>query len=59
MDNLVKCTVYLADIEEWGRFNEIYAPYFDKNMPARAALATNGLALGARVEMECMAAFPD
>ncbi|MEE8118465.1 MAG: Rid family hydrolase [Gammaproteobacteria bacterium] len=59
MDNLVKCTVYLADISEWGRFNEIYAPYFDKNMPARAALAVNGLALGARVEVECIAAFPD
>ena len=58
MDNLVKCTVYLADIKEWGKFNAVYATFFDENLPARAALGVNGLALDARVEVECIAVFP-
>lgn len=54
-DNVVKCTVFLADIAEWPAFNEIYKTYFDSNFPARSALGANGLALGARVEIECIA----
>lgn len=54
-DNVVKCTVFLADIAEWPAFNEIYKTYFDGNFPARSALGANGLALGARVEIECIA----
>ena len=53
--NVVKCTVFLADIAEWPAFNEIYKTYFDGNYPARSALGANGLALGARVEIECIA----
>lgn len=57
MANIIKCTVFLADISEWPTFNEIYAGYFEKGrFPARSALAASGLALGARVELECMAA---
>ena len=56
MANLVKCTVMLADMKEWGRFNEIYTTFFDGPKPARSALGANGLALGARVEVECIAA---
>lgn len=56
MANLVKCTVMLADMKEWGRFNEIYTTFFDGPKPARSALGVNGLALGARVEVECIAA---
>lgn len=56
MANLVKCTVMLADMKEWGRFNEIYSTFFDGPKPARSALGANGLALGARVEVECIAA---
>lgn len=56
MANVVKCTVMLADMKEWGRFNEIYATFFDGPKPARSALGANGLALGARVEVECIAA---
>ena len=57
MSDIIKCTVYLADISEWPSFNEVYAGYFDKDRyPARSALAASGLALGARVELECMAA---
>jgi len=59
MDDVVKCTVFLADIAEWGRFNEVYKRYFKEPYPARSALGAAGLALGARTEVECIAAFPD
>ena len=55
MDDVVKCTVFLADIAEWGAMNEVYKTYFN-NKPARSALGVNGLALDARVEIECIAA---
>ncbi|HUP48453.1 MAG TPA: RidA family protein [Thermoanaerobaculia bacterium] len=56
-DHVVKCTVMLADISEWQAMNEVYVTYFSEDrMPARSALGTNGLALGARVEIECIAA---
>ena len=54
MDDVVKCTVFLADIGEWAAMNEVYVTYFD-DKPARSALGANGLALGARVEIECIA----
>lgn len=55
MDRVVKCTVMMADMREWDRMNVVYASYFPKNKPARSALGANGLALGARVEIECWA----
>jgi reactive intermediate/imine deaminase len=55
MDRVVKCTVMLADMREWDRMNVVYASYFPKDKPARSALGANGLALGARVEIECWA----
>lgn len=56
MERVVKCTVMLADMAEWGAFNEVYAGYFRKDrLPARSALGVSGLALGARVEVECWA----
>jgi len=57
MDRVVKCTVFLADIAEWPAFNEVYARYFPGKKPARSAFAASGLALNARVEMECIAAL--
>ena len=54
MDKVVKCTVFLADMAEWGAMNEVYKTYFT-NPPARSALGASGLALGARVEIECIA----
>lgn len=54
MDRVVKCTVFLADIAEWGAMNEVYKTYFP-NPPARSALGASGLALNARVEIECIA----
>lgn len=58
LDAVVKCTVFLADIREWPAFNAVYRNYFAHHFPARSALATSGLALGARVEVECMAYAP-
>jgi reactive intermediate/imine deaminase len=55
VSNIVKCTVMLADISEWGTFNEVYKSFFSNRYPARSALGANGLALGARVEIECIA----
>ena len=56
MTDVVKCTVMLADISEWGTFNEVYKTFFSGRYPARSALGANGLAMGARVEIECIAA---
>lgn len=56
LNNVVKCTVMLADMSEWGAMNEVYVTYFPKGrLPARSAFGTNGLARDARVEIECMA----
>ncbi len=54
-DDLVKCTLMLADIDEWGAVSEVYKQYFNPPLPARSAFAASGLALGAGVEVECMA----
>jgi reactive intermediate/imine deaminase len=55
MAEVVKCTVFLADINEWAAMNEVYITYFPSDPPARSALGSSGLALGARTEIECMA----
>ncbi len=56
MDKVVKCTVMMADMAEWDRMNSIYRTYFSAGrLPARSAFGSNGLALGARVEIECIA----
>jgi reactive intermediate/imine deaminase len=57
MSEVVKCTVFLADISEWGAMNEVYKTYFPVNPPARSALGASGLALDSRVEIECFAAM--
>jgi reactive intermediate/imine deaminase len=55
MSRVVKCTAMLADMQDWPKFNEIYATYFPGPKPARAAFGANGLALNAHVEVECIA----
>ena len=55
IDRVFKCTVFLADIREWEAMNEVYMTYFTQNKPARSAVAGSGLALDARVEIECIA----
>jgi 2-iminobutanoate/2-iminopropanoate deaminase len=59
MDQVVQCTVALADIGEWGAFNQVWRGYFKAHFPARMAYGASGLALGARVEVLCNAAVPD
>lgn len=58
LGHVFKCTVMLADMADWPRFNAIYTEYFTGNLPARSALGANGLALDARVELECWALVP-
>ncbi len=55
LDRVFKCTVFLADISEYAAMNEVYATFFPVDPPARSTVAGSGLALGARVEIECMA----
>jgi 2-iminobutanoate/2-iminopropanoate deaminase len=58
-DSLVKCTVMIADMKGWPAFNTVYASYFKAGrFPARSAFGANGLALGAKVELECWAHNP-
>lgn len=59
LNNLVKCTVFLADIADYEAMNAVYAEYFPSDPPARAALAGSGLALGALVELDCIAVAPE
>ena len=56
LDDLVKCTVFLADIDDYAAMNAVYLEFFPSDPPARSALATGGLAFDARVEIECIAA---
>jgi len=57
MDRVAKCTVFLADFQkDYNDFNEIYVTYFRARKPARSAFGATNLALGARLEIECIAA---
>ncbi len=58
MKDVVKCTVFLADMAEWGAFNAVYREFFTAPYPARSALGASGLAFKARVEVECLAVVP-
>jgi 2-iminobutanoate/2-iminopropanoate deaminase len=55
LDHVVKTTVYLADIGDYGAMNEVYAEFFAENPPARAAFQVAALPLGARVEIAAIA----
>jgi enamine deaminase RidA (YjgF/YER057c/UK114 family) len=55
LDHIVKATAMLADMNEWAEMNKIYITYSVKHLPARSALGANGLAMRARVEIECIA----
>jgi 2-iminobutanoate/2-iminopropanoate deaminase len=54
--DVVKCTVMLDNMADWPAFNKVYVTYFtDGKFPARSAFGADGLALGALVEVECIA----
>jgi reactive intermediate/imine deaminase len=55
LERVAKCTVFLLDIRDYAAMNAVYATYFPKDPPARSTVAGSGLALGARVEIECIA----
>jgi 2-iminobutanoate/2-iminopropanoate deaminase len=55
LDQVFKCTVMLNDMTEWPKMNAVYVTYFKKNLPARSAMGVTALALGAKVEIECIA----
>jgi reactive intermediate/imine deaminase len=55
LDQVVKCTVFLLNIGDYAAMNEVYASFFENDPPARSTLAASGLALGAQVEIECIA----
>ena len=55
LDDVVKCTVFLVDMQEWAAMNEVYATFFVRHKPARSAIGVSGLARNGRVEIECLA----
>lgn len=56
MDSVLKVTVYLADMGDFGKVNEVYAGRFGRPYPARAAVEVSALPKGALVEIEAVAA---
>lgn len=54
-ENVVRCTVYLIDINDYAQVNEVYARYFSEAPPAREAVQVTALPRGARVEIACVA----
>ena len=55
LENVLTVTVYLHDIYEDGRFNEVYKRYFEKDLPARTCIQAGNLPFGARVEITATA----
>jgi len=55
LNNVVKTTVFLADMNDFAAMNEVYAEFFSENKPARATVQAARLPKDARVEIECIA----
>ena len=59
LDAVFKCLVMLDDMSQWNAFNAVYVTYFKPDrLPARSAFGADGLALGATLEVECLAVAP-
>jgi 2-iminobutanoate/2-iminopropanoate deaminase len=56
-DNVVKTTVYLSDLADFPRMNEVYARFLGKTPPARSTIQAAGLPRGVKVEIDVIAAF--
>lgn len=56
--DVVQCTVFLAYMKDWTTFNTVYREFFKPPYPTRSATGATGLALGAKVEMQCTAYAP-
>ena len=57
MDNVLRCTVYLADMNDFAAMNEVYGSYFSQPAPARSTIQAVRLPKDARVEIDVIAAF--
>ncbi|HEX6323640.1 MAG TPA: RidA family protein [Vicinamibacterales bacterium] len=57
MDHVVRCTVYLADMNDFAAMNEVYGSYFAKPAPARATIQAARLPKDARVEIDVIASL--
>ena len=55
LDNVVKVTAYLTDMNDFPQFNEVYSEFFTNDPPARATVGVAALPKGARVEVDCIA----
>ena len=57
LDKVLQVTVFLLDMKEYGRFNEVYRRYFQKDLPARTCVQAGKLPFGVRVEIDAIAAM--
>ncbi len=55
LDNVVKTTVFLADMDDFAEMNEVYGRFFSENKPARATVQAARLPRDAKVEIDCIA----
>lgn len=53
--NVARCTIFLTDLADFGKVNEVYGRYFSSNPPARATVQVSALPRGAKVEIDCIA----
>lgn len=56
-DDVLKCSIFVSDMGNFARINEIYAKYFQTNPPARETVEVSGLPKGVNVEISCIASF--
>lgn len=54
-DNVVKCSIFISDMDNFGQINGVYGSYFTKNFPARETVEVSGLPKGANVEISVVA----
>ncbi|WP_353183874.1 Rid family hydrolase [Parapedobacter lycopersici] len=57
MEDIVKCNVYLADINDWQKFSDVYTTYFPSTKPARTTVQS-GLGFGIKIEIDAVAKIP-
>ena len=58
LNNVVKTTIYVTNMDDFGDVNSAYGAFFEKNPPARATVGVAALPKGARVEIDCVARIP-
>jgi 2-iminobutanoate/2-iminopropanoate deaminase len=56
-ENVLKCSIFVSDMGNFSRINEVYSRYFTENPPARETVEVSGLPKGVNVEISCIATF--